>query len=212
MLLNPGVRIQTAHNVLIRAKDRAGGDYSLVFGAYMANQKINFNDTDPSASGGVSVSFATINSGSNTGSNAKAVFSQDEPAIMSSGSAAAETEVEVFYIESGAALFWGTKPKAKTRRIFTAGDGTKFLIHVEAGTFPTVEHIALVDPINNDSARVYKLDGSGQPGGSADVTLNSTLRYAKLKVDGTFETASSIPGPIQAIVDYQKQQAHAAGY
>jgi hypothetical protein len=213
MLLNPGVRLQTAHSTVVRVKDRAGGDYSVVFGAYMANQKINFNDTDPSATGGVSVSFATLNSGSGLGSNAKAVFSVGEPAVMSSGSPADDDEVEIFYIESGFGFFWGTRPKAKSRRVYTGGDGTKFLIYIEPGTFPTVEHIVLVDPVNSDAARVYKLDAQGQPGASPDVTLTTAaLRYAKLNVNGTFDTSATVPAPIQAIVDFAKQQALGAGY
>lgn len=212
MLLIPGVRIQTAQTRVIFAKDRSGGDYKFLFFPYLTNQKINFNDTDPTASGGVSVSFATLTAGSNTSSNAKAVFSADDPAVMSSGSAVATDEVEIFYLETGVGFFWGVCPKVKTRRQYVGGDGTKILVYVEDGSAPTVEHVVLVDPLNSDAARVYKLNGSGQPGSSPDITLTTSLRYCKLKVDGTYETAATPPAPIQAVVDYAKQQAYGAGY
>lgn len=213
MLLNPGVRIQTAHNIIVHAKDRAGGNYTAILGAHMTNQKEDFNDADPAALGGVAVSFATLSGGANAGSNAKAAFSTDVPAVMSSGGAADEDEVEIFYLERGVAFLWGTKPKVKTRRKYIGGDGTKILVYVEDGSFPTVEHTVLVDPLNSDTARVYKLDGSGQPGASPDVILTTNgNRYAKLNVNGTFDTSSTVPTPIQAIVDYAKQQAFAAGY
>lgn len=212
MLLNPGVRIQTTQNLYVRAKDRAGGDFSFIFGAYYALQKIDFNTGDPTATGGVSVSFETIQSGSNAGSNAHAFFSVDSAVTMSQGSVLPETQVEVFQVDSGAGLFWGIKPKVRTRRVYTGGDGTKFLCYVEPGTYPTAEHFVLVDPLNTDQARIYKLNAQGQPGASPDATLSTTLLYAKLDAAGTLTTQATVPSAIQAVVDYARQQAVAAGY
>jgi len=212
MLLNPGVRIQTTQNYYVRAKDRAGGDYSMVFGAYYALQKLDFNTGDTTATGGVSASFATLQSGSNAGSNAHAFFSCDSPVTMSQGTVVPETQVEIFEIESGTGLLWGIKPKIRTRRVYTGGDGTKILVYVEPGTYPTVEHFVLVDPLNTDQARIYKLNSSGQPGSTPDATLTVDLLYAKLDAAGTLTTAAAVPSAIQAVVDYAKQQAIAAGY
>ncbi|MCC6679102.1 MAG: hypothetical protein IT436_18410 [Phycisphaerales bacterium] len=212
MLLNPGVRFQTTQNYYVRAKDRAGGDYSLVFGAYFANQKLDFNTADPTASGGVSASFATLQAGSNLGSNAHAFFSCDCAVTMTPGPVVPETEVEILQIDSGAALMWGIKPKVRTRRLYTGGDGTKILIYVEPGTFPTVEHLVLVDPLNTDQARIYKLNAQGQPGANPDATLTNNLLYAKLDAAGTLTTSATVPAAIQAVVAYARQQAISAGY
>lgn len=212
MLLNPGVRFQTTQNYYVRAKDRAGGDYAFVFGAYFANQKVNFNTADPIAVGGVSVSFATIQSGSNLGSNAHAYFSCDCAVTMTPGPVVPETEVEIFQVDTGATLMWGIKPKIKTPRTYTGGDGTKILVYVEPGTAPAVEHFVLVDPLNTDQARIYKLNAQGQPGTTPDAILTHTLLYAKLDAAGNLTTAATVPAAIQAVVAYARQQAIASGY
>lgn len=212
MLLNPGVRFQTIQNYYIRAKDRAGGDFSVVFGAYYANQKINFNTADSTATGGVSVSFNTIQSGSNLGSNSHAFFNTDCAVTMTPGPVVPETDVEVFEVDSGVALLWGIKPKVRTTRIYTGGDGTKIMIYVEPGTAPTVEHLVLVDPLNTDQARIYKLNAQGQPGSTPDATLTINLLYAKLDASGNLTTSATVPADIQAVVAYARQWAIAAGY
>jgi len=217
MVLNPGVRLQTAQNMVVRAGDRAGGRYNFVFGPYLAEPKPGFEDPDLLALGGVAPAFTTTRKfsalGAGPSTSTMAVFSTAGAVAQPTGSEVDETEVEVFQIDSGMGLFWGVRPKVRSRRVYTGGYGSEFLFYVEPPPTPgaaTAEHIVLVDPANTDRAHVYKLDQAGQPSGSPVVLRPGNL-YARLAPDGTLTESATVPAAIQAVVDYAKQQAAAAG-
>lgn len=225
MVLNPGVRLHTNQNMFIRAGDRAGGKYDFIFGPYLAEPKASFDDPDVQASGGVSPSITAIKkkfadlkpqaAAPRTGPapSTMAVFSSTGSVAQPTGPAVSEEEVEVFEVQSGMTLFWGTRPKAKTRRIFIAGDGTKFLLYVLPPATPgefTLEHVVLVDPLNSDRVRVYHLNEQGDPVGDPTI-LDSGHLYLRVNLDGTFTPINAVPTEIQAVVDYAKAQAAAAG-
>lgn len=225
LVLNPGVRLSTAQNMFIRAGDRAGGDYSFVFGPYLAEPKVSFDDPDMLATGGVAPSIALSKKNkqspqqrgaANRSSSTMAVFSTTGAAVMPQPAPAgrvAEEEVEVFEVQSGMTLYWGTRPKAKSRRIYIGGDGTKFLLYVEPPVTPgeaSLEHVVLVDPVNSDQARVYRLDQDGQPVGEP-IVLRAGHLYVRMNLDGSFTESDTVPAQIQAVVDYAKQQANTAG-
>lgn len=214
MVLNPGVRLQTAQNMVIRAGDRAGGRYSFVFGPYLAVPKTSFEDPDLFAAGGVAPSFsAAAKQQSGVELGTMAVFSTAAAAqAQPVGTQVEETDVEVFQVDSGVGLFWGIRPKVKSRRVYIGGDGTEFMLYVEPATAgeATPEHIVLVNPRNTDRARVYKLDSAGQPTGDPIVLRPGSL-YARLNPDGSFSQSATVPPEIQAVVEYAKQQAAAAG-
>ncbi|MCC6679103.1 MAG: hypothetical protein IT436_18415 [Phycisphaerales bacterium] len=217
MVLNPGVRLQTAQNMIVRAGDRAGGRYSFVFGPYLAEPKTSFEQPDLIASGGVSPSFTTAKKVSNMGAGPStttmAVFSTTGATAQPTGAEVEESAVEVFQVDSGVSLLWGIKPKVRSRRVYIGGDGTEFMLYVEpppSPWAPTSEHIVLVDPSNTDRARIYKLDSAGQPTGTPIILANGHL-YARLNPDGTFTLSDTVPPDIQAVVDYAKQQAATSG-
>lgn len=219
MVLNPGVRLETAQNMIIRAGDRAGGKYSFIFGPYLVEPKASFDDPDLVAKGGVAPSFGSRKKkklselGAGTPASTMAVFSTSTAVAVPAGQPMADEEdVEVFEVQSGMSLFWGTQPKVKSKRTYIGGDGTKFLLYVEPPAHPTdpsVEHIVLVDPTNSDQARVYHLV-DGQPVGDPVIIRTGHL-YVRVNLDGTFTEGNMPPPDIQAIVDYAKQQAQAAG-
>lgn len=220
MVLNPGVRLQTAQNMIVRAGDRAGGRYTFVFGPYLSEPKSSFDDPDIIATGGVAPSFSAVKDqqqqkgarADGPGTSMMAVFSTTGAVAQPQGTEVAESAVEVFQIDSGIGLMWGIKPKIKSRRVFIGGDGTEFMLYVEPPPTPgaaTTEHIVLVDPKNTDRARVYKLDG-GQPSGDP-IILRPGHLYAALRPDGSFFQSDTVPPEIQEIVDYAKQQAAASG-
>lgn len=221
MVLNPGVRLQTAQNMIVRAGDRAGGRYSMVFGPYLAEPKTSFDEPDVMALGGVAPSFTALRKSSDRAAldaagpsaGTMAVFSTTAAAGQPAGSEVEESAVEVFQVDSGVGLLWGIKPKIKSRRVYIGGDGTEFMLYVEPPPTPgaaTPEHIVLVDPKNTDRARVYKLDSAGQPTGTP-IILKPGLLYARLNPDGTFIQSEVAPPEIQAVVDYAKAQAATSG-
>lgn len=222
MVLNPGVRLQTAQNMIVRAGDRAGGRYSFVFGPYLPEPKLSFDQPDLFAAGGVAPSFTSLKkkpdqmsalSAADSAPSAMAVFSTTAAAAQPAGSEVEESAVEVFQVDSGVGLMWGIRPKIKSRRVYIGGDGTEFMLYVEPPPTPgaaTPEHIVLVDPKNTDRARVYRLDSSGQPSGDP-IILNPGNLYARLNPDGTFTQSTTVPEEIQAVVDYAKAQAATSG-
>lgn len=224
MVLNPGVRLQTAQNMIVNASDLAGGRYRFVFGPYIAEPKGSFEEEDIVASGGVAPSITSSKKvkmsalgaaprADGPSASTMAVFSTTGAVAQPQGVQVAEEDVEVFEVQSGLSLFWGVMPKAKSRRVYVGGDGTKFMLYVLPPTNPgelTVEHIVLVDPINSDRARIYHLDEHGDPVGNPAILTAGHL-YLRVNLDGSFTEINAVPTDIQAVVDYAKAQARAAG-
>jgi len=205
----PVFQLRTAECRLVHACDRSGGQYRFVFGPW--SSAAGPQDPGPLAYGEVAPPLAPRPAELERVPMAR--FSLIGAPSLPVDPRIGENQVDVFQIDSGMGLFWGVRPKVRSRRVYTGGYGSEFLFYVEPPLTPggaTAEHIVLVEPTAASSAQVYKLVG-GQPVGGP-VILTAGNRYARLAPDGTLTQSATVPPEIQAVMDYARQQRMAAGY